>query len=48
VQVSLGDVPQGSLAYKTIFAAGITLFALTFLLNSLGYRIKKNYEKRYA
>lgn len=48
VQVSLGDVPHGSLEYQTIFAAGITLFALTFLLNSLGYRIKKNYEKKYA
>ncbi len=48
VQVSLGDVPHGSLEYKTIFAAGITLFVLTFLLNTIGYRIKKNYEKKYA
>ena len=28
VQVCLGDVPHGSLEYKTIFAAGITLFVL--------------------
>jgi len=48
VQVSLGDVPHGSLEYRTIFAAGITLFVLTFILNSIGYRIKKNYEKKYA
>ena len=48
VQVSLGDVPHGSLEYQTIFAAGITLFALTFILNGIGYRIKKNYQKKYA
>ncbi len=48
VQVSLGDVPHGSLEYQTIFAAGITLFVLTFILNSIGYRIKKNYQKKYA
>ena len=33
VQVSLGDVPHGSLEYKTIFAAGMTLFVFTFILN---------------
>lgn len=43
VQVSLGDVPQGSLEYRTLFAAGITLFILTFLLNNLGFRIRKKY-----
>ena len=34
VQVSLGDVAHGSLEYKTIFAAGITLFVFTFILNN--------------
>jgi phosphate transport system permease protein len=48
VQVSLGDVPHGSLEYKTIFAAGITLFVLTFILNNIGYRVKKKYEQKYA
>ena len=28
IQVCLGDVPHGSLEYKTIFAAGITLFVI--------------------
>ena len=47
VQVSLGDVQHGSIEYRTIFAAGITLFAFTFLLNTLSYRIRKKYQARY-
>lgn len=47
VQVSLGDVQHGTMEYKTIFAAGITLFILTFLLNNLSYWIKKKYQERY-
>ena len=31
VQVSLGDVQHDSLEYRTIFAAGITLFVFTFI-----------------
>lgn len=47
VQVSLGDVQHGSLEYKTIFAAGITLFALTFLLNTLSFQIRKKFREKY-
>ena len=47
VQVSLGDVEHGSLEYKTIFAAGITLFIFTFLLNTLSYRIRKKFREKY-
>lgn len=47
VQVSLGDVPHGSLEYKTIFAAGITLFAFTFLLNNLSLWIKTRFQEQY-
>ncbi len=47
VQVSLGDVQHGSLEYRTIFAAGITLFVFTFLLNTLSYRIRKKYQMNY-
>jgi len=47
VQVSLGDVQHGSIEYRTIFAAGITLFVLTFLLNTLSYRIRKKYQMKY-
>lgn len=47
VQVSMGDVPYGTLAYKTIFAAGITLFVFTFILNNISYWIKTKYQEKY-
>jgi phosphate transport system permease protein len=47
VQVSLGDVQHGSMEYKTIFAAGITLFIFTFLLNNVSFWIKKKYQEQY-
>jgi len=47
VQVSLGDVVQGSIEYKTIYAAGITLFLLTFILNNISYWMRKKFRERY-
>lgn len=47
VQVSLGDVGHGTLEYKTIFAAGITLFIFTFLLNTISYKIRKRFREKY-
>lgn len=47
VQVSKGDVPQDSLGYQTIFAAGLTLFVLTFLLNSISFYFNKKFRAQY-
>lgn len=47
VQVSMGDVPQDSLEYRTIFAAGITLFLFTFILNNISFWIRNKYMQRY-
>jgi len=47
VQVSLGDVQHGSLEYKTIFAAGITLFIFTFILNNISFWINRRYRQQY-
>lgn len=47
VQVSLGDVQHGSLEYRTIFAAGITLFVFTFILNNISFYIKNKYREKY-
>jgi phosphate transport system permease protein len=47
VQVSMGDVPQDSLEYQTIFAAGMTLFVFTFILNSLSYWLRKKFVNKY-
>ncbi|AYB48094.1 phosphate ABC transporter permease subunit PstC [Paenibacillus lautus] len=47
VQVSLGDTPHGSLAYGSIFAVGLTLFVITFLLNILASAIAKRFREAY-
>ena len=47
VQVSMGDVPQDSLEYQTIFAAGLTLFVFTFILNNISFWIRKKYQNKY-
>jgi len=47
VQVSLGDVPHGSLEYRTIFAAGITLFVFTLILNNISFWFKKKFQEKY-
>ena len=47
VQISMGDVPHGTLEDRTIFAAGITLFVLTFFLNNLSFWFKRKYQQKY-
>ncbi|GAB4254861.1 MAG: phosphate ABC transporter permease subunit PstC [Saprospiraceae bacterium] len=47
VQVSLGDVPHGSIEYRTIFAAGLALFVFTFILNTISYFLRKKYRQKY-
>lgn len=47
VQVSLGDVAHDSLEYRTIFAAGMTLFIFTFILNNISYWFKKKFQQKY-
>lgn len=47
VQVSMGDVERGTIEYQTIFAAGLALFGLTFLLNNISFWIKKKFTRKY-
>ncbi len=47
VQVSLGDVPHGSIEYQTIFAAGATLFVFTLILNNLSYKFNRRFQQKY-
>ena len=47
VQVSQGDTPHGSIAYQTIFAVGLTLFAITLLMNLLAAWFVKRYRAVY-
>ncbi|HBB34447.1 MAG TPA: phosphate ABC transporter permease subunit PstC [Cyanobacteria bacterium UBA8803] len=47
VQVSLGDTPAGSLAYKTIFAVGMTLFLITLVLNIFSFWFVRRFREKY-
>lgn len=47
VAVSLGDVPHGTIEYKTIFAAGITLFLITLVFNIAGFWFRKRIREVY-
>ncbi|MXW27780.1 MAG: phosphate ABC transporter permease subunit PstC [Chloroflexi bacterium] len=47
VQVSLGDTPQGTIEYQTIFAVGTLLFAMTFVMNLLGDWLVRRFREVY-
>lgn len=47
VQVSLGDLPHGSIAYQSIFAAGLTLMCMTLIFNIGGYLLRKRFREVY-
>jgi phosphate transport system permease protein len=42
-----GDVPTGSLEYKTIFAVGALLFLMTFVMNIVAIRLVRKYREVY-
>jgi phosphate transport system permease protein len=42
-----GDVPTGSIEYKTIFAVGTTLFVMTLILNASSIRFVRRFQQVY-
>jgi phosphate transport system permease protein len=48
VQVSLGDTPQGTLEYRTIFAVGMLLFVGTFMLNLVSAWLRARFREEYS
>lgn len=48
VQVSLGDTPQGTIEYRTIFAVGMLLFLMTFALNLVSTWLRERFREEYA
>jgi len=48
VQVSLGDTPQGTLEYRTIFAVGMLLFLMTFALNLASTWLRERFREEYS
>jgi phosphate transport system permease protein len=46
-QVALGDLPHGSIAYQSIFAAGLTLLGMTLLFNLAAYFLRRRFREAY-
>ncbi len=46
-QVSLGDLDHGSVAYRSIFAAGLVLLVMTLVLNVAGHFLRRRFRKVY-
>jgi len=42
-----GDLPTGSIEYKTIFAVGLTLFLITLVMNVISIRLVRKYREVY-
>lgn len=47
VQVSLGDVPHGSIGYQSIYVAGLTLLVITLTFNAVGFYLKTKFRESY-
>jgi len=47
VQVSLGDLPHGSIGYQSIFAAGLVLMIMTLLFNVVGFTLTRRFRQAY-
>lgn len=47
VQVSLGDLPHGSIGYQSIFAAGLVLLLMTLVFNIIGHLLRKRFREAY-
>lgn len=47
VEIGMSDVTGTSIAYKSLFAIGLALFVMTFLLNIISQYIKSKYREKY-
>jgi phosphate transport system permease protein len=44
VQVSMGDIPAGTLEYRTIFVVGCALFLMTLVMNIASFRLARRFQ----
>lgn len=47
VQVSLGDLPHGSIGYQSIYVAGLSLLILTLGFNLVGFALRRRFREVY-
>ncbi|MES2746563.1 MAG: phosphate ABC transporter permease subunit PstC, partial [Bdellovibrionota bacterium] len=46
-QVSMGDVPHGTIEYQSIFAVGLVLFVMTLGMNLLSQYLVRKFARKY-
>jgi phosphate transport system permease protein len=47
VQLLLGDITGGGLAYRSLFAIGLTLFVITLVMNVISDVVAQRYREEY-
>lgn len=47
VQVSMGDLPHGSIGYQSIYVAGLTLLVITMVFNIIGFVLRRLFREAY-
>lgn len=47
VQVSLGDTPQGTIGYQSLFAVGLMLLLITLTMNVIANVVIRRYKENY-
>lgn len=47
VQMAMGDLPHGTIAYQSVFAAGLVLFVITLFFNLLGFYLRRRFREVY-
>ncbi len=47
VQIGISDVSVGSIGYQSLFAVGLTLFAMTLAMNLISLWIRSRYREEY-
>jgi phosphate transport system permease protein len=48
IAVEIPEAPQGGTLYRTLFLAGLLLFALTFAVNTVAELVRQNLRRKYA
>jgi phosphate transport system permease protein len=46
-QTATGESTPGTLSYNTLFAVGLLLFVLTFLINMISIRLVRRFREAY-
>jgi phosphate transport system permease protein len=48
IAVEIPEAPAGGTLYRTLFLAGLLLFALTFAVNTVAEVVRQNLRRKYA